>query len=466
MLLATASWAMAVAVRVPQLPARFSPARFTASWSAWEQPLISAYSAAHTQRLTLSPQLKSFVPVVSVAKANGEAPTYAPRPAQMSLLMNHLQESGMTPEAFRDLAPEERIRTLQKAYDTMSAGLEEYGRQLVDAARQAEEAGNAAALYEAQSLLSLIIRIHADYIAPKTQLEFEASRNAAFAAHARLTASTVERAEEAGMTTLNDAARADAKTGDAVAGAPGARASAADPGASSRDALLGPLTRGRIPDGLLEAFTAEHARYKENDDPRLALQALEGFTRIMGSPFADETEIARAIAGVGLVAREAPTQQARDRAVRALSLQRFAAPEFEALRTDAIREIARGDADKEVLASIIEALTAQADKRPDPIVSDALADVERIWKKRFSVPTPLVAEEMRKKGGATLFKGVLSLAGSIFGYFHVPTALPGFLSFALPVLPYLPYLIMIGGAIAVVNVLWGLYKLVRAGPKD
>ncbi len=459
MLLAAASSASAIAVRVPQLPARFSPARFTASWGAWEQPLVSAYSAAHTQRLQVSPQLKSFIPVIGVAKANGDAPTLAPRPTEMGLLMNHLQESGMTPEAFAALAPEKRMQTLQTAYDTMSAGLEEYGRQLVDAARQAEESGDAKALYEAQSLLSLIMRVHGDYIAPKAQIEFEASRNAAFAAHARLTESVVQNAKEAGMKTLDGAARTDA---DSV---PGAKKTAADPGASARDALLAPVARGRMPDGFLDEFAAEHARYKGNNDPKLSLQAVAGFKRIMDSPFANDVEISRAIEGIELVAREAPTQHARDVAIRALTLQRFAAPELEALRAASIREIARGDLDKEALASILDGLTAQVKKRSDSVVAGLLAEVEDIWKSRFSVPTPIAAEAMRKKGGATLFKGVTGLAGALFGYFHVPTTLPAFLSFALPVLPYLPYLIIAGGVFAVFNLLWGFYKLVRAGPK-
>jgi hypothetical protein len=222
------------------------------------------------------------------------------------------------------------------------------------------------------------------------------------------------------------------------------------PGA--RAALLAPLEGGKVPAGFVEDF----GRYQQMGDSKLAFDGLARFKEAVSNPFANGEDAARALQGIGLVAREAPQQRARDLAVQALLKNRFLAPDMETLRVFTLRDVAL-TADKETAGRILKGLDADAGPKREGPAGQVLPDIEAAWKKNFGVPTPMKAAELKAGGDKMLKKGLTNLATGLiapvmahFGWF--PTAVPswlGFLSFLNPVMPFLPYVGLVMGGVMV-----------------
>lgn len=444
--------ASAMSVRVPVLPAKFVGAHHAAAWRAWEAPLVGAYAAARGEKLTLSPQLEAFVPVIGAAKKDGGPVAVAPRSAALYLLTVQLQEAGLNPETFAALPAFERVQRMQAAYDALRGELRSHGEALVAAAAAAESAEDRAALQAAQSRLSLLVTAHADYIDPQLLPELRSARDKAFAAHAKLTGAAVEGAARSGRTALGGAS-AEKRTGfSALGGKPDPwRGEEADPHAAARGALLAPLSGGRVP----AEFIAQFARYQQMGDQALSFDALRAFKPIAADPFATGENPARALAGIGLIAREAPAQRARDLAVQALSSTRYLAPELESLRIFTLRDVGVATDDKELMARILKSLTADAGAKREGPAGEALSVVEEAWKTRFGVPVPAKADKMRANGAKFIKQGLMGLiGGGVSMYFFGAANWLG--SWGV-------WLAYVGLGIGAATLLLGLYFKLRAG---
>lgn len=468
LLLSLGSFASAALVRVPAMPPKFSGGDIGAAWRVWQEPLVGSFLAARSQQLTLSPELQAFVPVMGVAKKDGAPAAVAPRGAALHLLTVQLQAAGVTPEAFEALPVAGRVTAMQTAYDALRGELHTYGEALAAAAEEAEKVGDRAALQEIQSRLSLLVMAHGDYIEVQAKNSLRAARDKAFAAHAKLAEAVVGGALKSGQDAMG--AAVSGKTGFAALGNDPDpwRGATPDPHAAARKAVLAPLDGGKVPAGFVEEF----ARYQQMGDPGLSFAALKAFKPIVSNPFASGEDAARALQGIGLIARDAPAERARDLAVQALIANRFLAPDMETLRVFTLRDVGAATTDKDLMGSIIKSLTADAGAKREGPAGEALAAVEAAWKTNFGVPTPVKAAELRAKGEKAVSKGMLNtLMGLVgaglfyFGVFSMPTSMPSFLSFLsflLPVMPYLPY---VGVVMGVGTLVWGIVLKMRAGPK-
>lgn len=453
-------------VRVPSIPAKFVGADYSAAWRAWEAPLTGAYAEARGQKLTLTPELESFAPVLGAARKDGSPAPFAPRSAALRLLTAQFAEEGLKPADFAALSAPERVARMQKAYDALRSELHSVGEALAKAGEEAEKAGDRAALHDVQSRLSLLTAAHSDYFDPKVLPTLRAARDKAFKAFSALTDTVVDGAAKAGEKTLSGAAKGPVKkTGFAAVDDLAEAARPEDPNARARRQLLEPLQGGKIPAGFVDDFK----RYQQMGDPHLSFDALKAFSLAAGNPFAQGEDAAQALRGIGLIATEAPAQRARDLAVQALIKNRFLAPDMETLRVFTLRDIAL-TADKEIAARVLKSLEADAGPKREGPAGQALADAEAAWKKNFGVPTPAAAAKSResaskwlKKGGTGLLTGLLPVGMAWMGWF--PTAVPswlGFLSFLNPVMPYMPY---VGLVMALVYLGLGWFFKLRAGKR-
>lgn len=465
--LAFAAPASAMTVRVPSVPAKFAVGSHAASWRAWELPLIGAYADARGGKVALSPQLEAFAPVTGAAKKDGEAAPFMTRSAALHLLTAQFTEMGLKPAEFAALPAAERVSRMQAAYDVLRGELRAAGESIAKSAEEAAKAGDAAALHEAQARLSLLTAAHTDYMDSEVRQKLRAARDAAFAAHAKLTGAAVDGAAKSGAQALAGGAGGGPQGFAALGDAPDPwRGASPDPHAAARKHLLAPLSGGKVPADFIEAF----ARYQRMGDPGLSFDALAVFKPILATPFVTGPDAARALAGVGLVAREAPAQRARDLAVQVLIKNRFLAPELESLRVFTLRDVGVAATDKELAARVLKSLAADAGAKREGPAGEALAAVEAAWRKNFAVPTPVESSAARassekwlKKGGMGLLTGLLPVLMAAVGWF--PTAMPEwlpFLGFLNPFMPYLPY---VGLVFAVAYLGVGLYFKLRAGPK-
>jgi hypothetical protein len=355
---------------------------------------------------------------------------------------------------------------MQKAYDALRSELQSVGEALAKAGEEAEKAGDRAALQEVQSRLSLLTAAHADYIDPKALPALRAARDKAFKAFSALTETVVDGAAKSAERTLSGNARGPVKkTGFAAVDGLAEASRPEDPNARARRQLLEPLQGGKIPAGFVEDFK----RYQQMGDPHLSFDALKAFQVAAGNPFANGPDAAAGVQGIGLIAREAPAQRARDLAVQSLIKNRFLAPDMETLRVFTLRDIALSS-DKEIASRILKSLADDAGPKREGPAGQALADAEAAWKKNFGVPTPASAAKSRenaskwlKKGGTGLLTGLLPVGMAWMGWF--PTAVPswlGFLSFLNPAMPFLPY---VGLVMALVYLGLGFYFKLRAGKR-
>lgn len=465
-LLAGAASAAGMSVRVPAMPAKFVGTDYSAAWRAWEAPLTEAYASARGQKLTLSPALESFAPVLGAARKDGGPAPFAPRSASLRLLTAQFAEEGLQPAGFAALSATERVARMQKAYDALRSELHAVAEALTRAGEEAEKAGDRAALHEVQSRLSLLTAAHGDYFDPQQLPALRAARDKAFKAYSALADAAVDGAAKAGEKTLSGSAKGRVKkTGFSAVDSLAESARPEDPNARARRQLLEPLQDGRVPHGFVDDFK----RYQQMGDPQLSFDALKAFQLAAGDPFAQGEHAAQGLRGIGLIAAEAPAQRARDLAVQALIKNRFLAPDMETLRVFTLRDIAL-TADKEAATRILKSLEADAGPKREGPAAQALADAEAAWKRNFGVPTPAAAAKSResaskwlKKGGTGLLTGLLPVGMAWMGWF--PTAVPswlGFLSFLNPAMPYLPY---VGLAMALVYLGLGWYFKLRAGKR-
>lgn len=452
-------------VRVPTLPAKFVGGDYSGAWRAWEAPLAGAFADARGQKLSLSPEIDAFAPVIGAAKKDGSPAPFAPRSAALRLMTAQFVEEGLKPADFAALPAPERVARMQRAYDALRAELQSAGEALAKAGEEAEKAGDRAALQEVQSRLSLLTSAHTDYFDPKVLPTLRAARDKAFKAFGSLTDTVVDGAAKAGESALSGNAKPVKKTGFAAVDDLAEAARPEDPNARARRQLLAPLQGGKIPAGFVEDFK----RYQQMGDPHLSFDALKAFQIAAGNPFASGPDAAAALRGIGLIASEAPAQRARDLAVLSLIKNRFLAPDMETLRVFTLRDIAL-TADKELAGRILKSLEADAGPKREGPAGQALADAEAAWKKNFGVPTPGAAAKNResaskwlKKGGTGLLTGLLPVGMAWMGWF--PTAVPswlGFLSFLNPAMPFLPY---VGLVMALVYLALGWYFNIRAGKR-
>lgn len=444
--------AAAMNVRVPSVPAKFTGGNASAAWRAWEGPMLNTYVTARGDKLALAPELEAFAPVIGAAKKDGQAAPFAPRSSAIHLLTVQLEEAGLKPADFAALPVAERVAKMQAAYESLRGELQAAGEGLAKAAEEAEKAGDRAALHEAQTRLSLVMTLHSDYIAPQVLKTLRAARDKAFAAHAKLTDTVVDGAAKSAADALSGAAKTPAKQGfEALGDAPDPwRGAINDPHKEARKQLLAPLAGGNIPADFVEAF----ARYQQMGDPNLSFDALVAFKAAADNPFATGPNAARALAGIGLIAREAPAQRARDLALQALMKNRFLAPELESLRVFTMRDVGTATTDKEVMGRIIKALAADAGVKREGPAGEALAAVEDAWKKAYGIPNPVKAKAMREGSGKHIKNGLMGLVGggvSLY-FFGAVTWLGAFGA-------WLPY---IGLGIGALTLLYGVYLRVRS----
>ena len=445
--------AAAMNVRVPAVPAKFTGGNASVAWRAWEGPMLNTYSTARGEKLSLAPELEAFAPVIGAAKKDGQPAPFAPRSSAIHLLTVQLEESGLKAADFAALPVAERVAKMQAAYEALRGELQSAGEGLAKAAEEAEQAGDRAALHDAQTRLSLVMTMHSDYIAPQVLKTLRAARDKAFAAHAKLTDTVVDGAAKTAAETMNGAAKpATAKQGFAALGdAPDPwRGAVSDPHAAERVATLAPLKDGKVPAEFLETFAAK----QQGGDQKLSFDALEALKPAIANPFVNGEDAARALTAVGLIAREAPAQRARDLALQALMKNRFLAPELESLRVFTLRDVGTATTDKEVMGRIIKALAADAGVKREGPAGEALAAVEDAWKKAFGVPNPVKAKAMREGSGKHIKNGLMGLVGggaSLY-FFGAVTWLGAFGA-------WLPY---IGLGIGALTLLYGIYLRVRS----
>ena len=446
--------ASAMNVRVPTVPAKFTGGNASAAWRAWEGPMLNTYVTARGGKLALAPELEAFAPVIGAAKKDGQPAPFAPRSSAIHLLTVQLEEAGLKPADFAALPVAERVAKMQAAYEALRGELQTAGEGLAKAAEEAEKAGARAALHEAQTRLSLVMTLHSDYIAPQVLKTLRAARDKAFAAHAKLTDTVVDGAAKTAAETMNDAAKpaAPAKQGFAALGdAPDPwRGATPDPHAAERAATLAPLKDGKVPAEFLETFAAQ----QQAGDQKLSFEALDALKPAIANPFVNGEDAARALTAVGLIAREAPAQRARDLAVQALLKNRFLAPELESLRVFTLRDVGTATTDKEVMGRIIKALAADAGVKREGPAGEALAAVEGAWKKTYGIPNPVKAKAMREGSGKHIKNGLMGLVGggvSLY-FFGAVTWLGAFGA-------WLPY---IGLGIGALTLLYGVYLRVRS----
>lgn len=453
LLLLLALPAAAMNVRVPTVPVKFTGGNAAAAWRAWEGPMLHTYSTARGDKLALTPELESFAPVIGTSKKDGQPAPFAPRSSAFQLLTIQLEESGLKPADFAALPVAERVAKMQAAYEALRGELQAAGEGLAKAAEEAEAAGDRAALHDAQTRLSLVMTLHSDYIAPQTLKTLRAARDKAFAAHAKLTDTVVDDAAKKAAETMSGAAKpANAKQGFAALGdAPDPwRGASPDPHAGERATTLAPLKDGKVPAEFLETFAAK----QQAGDQKLSFEALEALKPAIANPFVTGEDAARALAAVGLIAREAPAQRARDLATQALLKNRFLAPELESLRVFTLRDVGTATTDKEVMGRVIKALAADAGVKREGPAGEALAAVEDAWKKAFGVPDPVKAKAMSEGSGKHIKNGLMGLVGGgVSLYFFGAVAWLG--AFGV----WLPY---IGLGIGALTLLYGVYLRVRS----
>jgi hypothetical protein len=448
-------------VRVPSIPAKFTGGDYSAAWRVWEQPLTGAFYEARGQKLTLSPEIEAFAPVLSASRKDGVVAPFAPRSAALRLLTAQLAEEGIKPADFTALPAAERVARMQGAYDTLRAELQSVGEALAQAGAEAEKAGDRAALQEVQSRLTLLTASHSDYIDPKVHAALRTARDQAYKAFTKLTDSVVDGAAKSAADALGGAAGAK-KTGFSAVDDLAEASKPEDANARARRQLLAPLQDGKIPDG----FVSDFARYQQMGDHQLSFDALAAFRKAAGNPFAHGPDAAAALQGIALIAREAPAQRARDLAVQSLVSHHYLAPDMETLRVFTLRDVAQ-KADKENAARILKGLEAAAGPKREGPAGEALAAAEEAWKRNFGVPTPAAskksgesAAKFFKKGGTGLLTGLLPVGMAYMGWF--PTAMPSWLpwlAFMNPVMPFLPY---VGLAMALVYLGLGWWFKARA----
>lgn len=449
-------------VRVPTLPAKFTGGDYSAAWRTWEQPLTGAYFEARGQKLSLSPEIEAFAPVLNAARKDGAVAAFAPRSAALRLLTAQFAEEGLKPAEFAALPAAERMARMQRSYDALRAELQSVGESLVQAGAQAEKAGDRAALHEVQSRLSLLTAAHTDYIDPQSLPALRAARDQAYRAFTALTDTAVDGAAKSGEDALRGGAAAPKKTGFGAVDALAQAAKPEDVNARARRQLLEPLRGGKIPEG----FVTDFKRYQQMGDPQLSFDALAAFQKAAGNPFANGPDAAAALQGIALIASEAPAQRARDMAVQSLVRHHYLAPDMETLRVFTLRDIAQ-TADKENAARILKGLEAAAGPKREGPAGEALAAAEQAWKRNFGVPTPAAAKKngenaskWLKKGGTGLLTGLIPVGMAYMGWF--PTAMPSWLpwlAFMNPLMPFLPY---IGVAMAVAYLGLGAWFKSRA----
>lgn len=449
-------------VRVPTIPAKFTGGDYSAAWRAWEQPLTGAFYEARGQKLTLSPEIEAFAPVLSASRKDGVVAPFAPRSAALRLLTAQLAEEGIKPADFTALPAGERVARMQGAYDKLRAELHAVGEALAQAGAEAEKAGDRAALQEVQSRLTLLTASHSDYIDPKVQATLRTARDQAYRAFTALTDSVVDGAVRSGQDALRGGAAAPKKTGFSAVDGLAEAAKPEDANARARRQLLAPLQDGKVPDGFVEGFK----RYQQMGDHQLSFDALAAFQKAAGNPFAHGPDAAAALQGIALIAGEAPAQRARDLAVQSLVRHHYLAPDMETLRVFTLRDIAQ-TADKENAARILKGLEAAAGPKREGPAGEALAAAEQAWKRNFGVPTPASAKKSGenaskwlKKGGTGLLTGLIPVGMAYMGWF--PTAMPAWLpwlAFMNPVMPFLPYM---GLAMALVYLGLGFWFKSRA----